>query len=152
MGEETGKEIIKDKEDDQSTPNVEGKEDVICSEVENAKKEITTKEDQIAEIHKKKEEIEKVGIEIIKDKEVDQSSPKIEEKEVDICSDVDNARDEITAKEDQIAEVHKKEKEIGKVEIENIKDKEDDQSSPKVEEKEDDNCSEVENAEDEITT
>merc|ERR1711973_609053 len=150
MGEETGKEIIKDKEDDQSTPNVEGKEDDICSEVENAKKEITTKEDQIAEIQKKKEEIEKVGIEIIKDKEVDQSSPKIEEKEDDICSDVDNARDEITAKEDQIAEVHKKEKEIEKVGIDIIKDKEDDQISPKVEEKEDDIC--AENAEDEITT
>merc|ERR1711973_413234 len=109
MGEETGKEIIKDKEDDQSTPKIEEKEDDICSEVENAKDEITTKEDQITEVHKKEKEIEEAGKEIIKDKEDDQSSPKVEEKEVDICSDVDNAREEITAKEDQIAEVHKKE-------------------------------------------
>merc|ERR1712200_202213 len=114
--------------------------------------EITTKEDQIAESHKKEKEIKKLEIESIKDKADDQSSLKVEEKEDDICSEVENAKDDITTKEDQIAEVHKKEKEIEKVEIESIKDKDDDQSSPKVEEKEVDICSEVENAEDEITT
>merc|ERR1711922_16049 len=72
--EKVGKEIIKDKE--------------------NAKDEITTKEDQIAEIEKKEKEIEKIEIESIKDTDDDQSSPKIEEQEVDICSEVENAKDE----------------------------------------------------------
>merc|ERR1711922_33741 len=127
-------ESIKDKEDDQSNLKVEEKEVDICSEVENAEDEITTKEDQIAEVHKKEKEVEETGKEIIKDKEDDQSSPKVEEKEDDICSEVENAKEEITTKEDQIAKVHKKEKEIKKLEIESLKDKEDDQSSPKVEE------------------
>merc|ERR1711973_590192 len=116
--EEAGKENIKDKEDDQSSPKVEEKEVDICSDVDNARDEITSKEDQIAEGHKKEKEIEKVEIENIKDKEDDQSSPKVEEKEDDNCSEVENAEDEITTKEDQIAEIHKKEKEIEKVEIE----------------------------------
>merc|ERR1712062_933095 len=101
--------------------SIKEKDDDICSEVENAKEEITTKEDQIAEIHKNEKDKEEVGIEIIKDKEDDQSSPKIEDKEDDICSEVENAKDEITTKEDQIAESHKKEKEIKKLEIESIK-------------------------------
>merc|ERR1712142_410642 len=108
MGEKVGIESIKDKEDDQSSSKVEEKDD-ICSEDDNDKEEITTKEDQIAEIHKKEMEIEKVGIEIVKDNEDDQSSPKVEEKEDAISSEVENDRDEITTKEDQIAEVHKKE-------------------------------------------
>merc|ERR1711922_38268 len=112
-------ESLKDKEDDQSSPNVED--------------EITTKEDQIAEVHKKEKEVEETGKEIIKDKEDDQSSPKVEEKEDDICSEVENAKEEITTKEDQIAEIQKKKKEIEKVGIEIIKGKEDDQSSPKIE-------------------
>merc|ERR1711973_145138 len=98
--------------------------------------EITTKEDQIAEVHKKEKETEETGIEIIKDKEDDQSSPKVEEKEDDICSKLENAKDEIITKEDQIAEVHKKEKGIEETGKEIIKNKEDDQSSPKIEEKE----------------
>merc|ERR1711922_40705 len=142
--EETGIEIIKDKEDDQSSLKVEEKEDDICSEVENAKDDITTKEDQIAEVHKKEKEIEKVEIESIKDKDDDQSSPKVEEKEVDICSEVENAEDEITTKEDQIAEFHKKKKEIEKVGIEIVKDRKEDQSSSKLEENKDDICSDVE--------
>merc|ERR1712200_339240 len=105
-------ESIKDREDDQSSPKVEEKDDDICSEVENAKEEITTKEDQMVECHKKEKEIEEVGIDIIKDKEDDQSSLKVEEKEDDICSEVENAKEEITSKEDQMAESHKKEKEI----------------------------------------
>merc|ERR1712200_354843 len=145
-------ESLKDKEDDQSSPKVEEKDDDICSEVENAEDEITTKEDQIAEVHKKEKEVEETGKEIIKDKEDDQSSPKVEEQEVDICSEDENAKDEITTKEDQIDEVHKKEKAIEEVGKEIIKHKKDDKSSPKVEEKEVDICSEVENAEDEITT
>merc|ERR1712200_6786 len=136
---------IKDKDDDQSSPKVEEQEVDICSEVENAKDEITTKEDQIAEVHKKEKEIEKVEKEIIKDKEDDRSSPKVEENKDDICSDVENVEDKSINEGYQIAEVNKKEKEIEKIEIESIKDKEDDQSSPKVEEKEDDICSEVEN-------
>merc|ERR1711973_224534 len=128
------------------------KQEDICSEIENAENEITTEEDQIDEVHTKEKQIEKVGIESIKDKEDDQSSPKVKEKEDDNCSEVKNAKDQITTEEDQIYEVHTKEKEIEMVGIDIIKDKEDDRSSPKVEEKEDDNCSEVENAENEITT
>merc|ERR1712200_314899 len=108
-------ESIKDKADDQSSLKVEEKEDDICSEVENTEDEITTKEDQIAEVHKKEKEIEKVGREIVKDRKDDQSSPKLEEKEDDIFSE--NAKDEITTQKDQIAEAHKKEKETEKVEI-----------------------------------
>merc|ERR1712200_380771 len=141
-------ESIKDKADDQSSLKVEEKEDDICSEVENAEDEITTKEDQIAEVHKKEKEIEKVGIEIVKDRKDDQSSSKLEEKENDIFSE--NAKDKITTQKDQIAETHKKEKETEKVEIDIVKDKEDDQSSPKVEENKDDICSDVENIEDKI--
>merc|ERR1712200_160102 len=85
---------------------------------------ITTKEDQIAEIDKKEKEIEKIEIESIKDREDDQSSPKVEEKDDDICSEVEMPKEEITTKEDQIAESHKKEKEIEKVGKEIIKDKE----------------------------
>merc|ERR1712200_220301 len=95
---------------------------------------------------------EKVEIEIIKDKEDDRSSPKVEEHKDYICSDVGNIEDKIINEGYQIAEVNKKEKEIEKIEIESIKDKEDDQSSPKVEEKDDDICSEVENPKEEITT
>merc|ERR1712200_194194 len=136
--EEAGKDIINDKKDDQSNSKVEEKEDNICSEVENAKDEITTKEDQIAEVHKKEKEIEEAGIDIIKDKKDDQSSPKVEEKEDYICSEnAENPENEITTEEDQIDEVHRKEKEIERVGKEIIKDKEDDQSSLKVEEKED---------------
>merc|ERR1712200_34205 len=145
-------ESLKDKEDDQSSPKLEEKDDDICSEVENAKEEITTKEDQMVECHKKEKEIEEAGKDIIKDKKDDQSNSKVEEKEDNICSEVENAKDEITTKDNQIAEVHKKEKEIEEVGIDIIKDKEDDQSSLKVEEKEDDICSEVENAKEEITS
>merc|ERR1711973_833055 len=140
----------------------EEKEDDNCSDVDNARDEITAKEDQIAEVHKKEKEIEKVGIDIIKDKEDDQISPKVEEKEDDICAE--NAEDEITTQEDQIAEIHKKEKETEKAGIEINKDKEDDQSSPKVKEKEDDQsspevkekeddiCANVENTDDKVMT
>merc|ERR1712200_382151 len=138
------------KEENSKVPkNFENCDD-ICSNVENTENKVITKGDQIAEDNKKEKEIEKVEIGSIEIKEYDQSSPKVEEKDDDICSEVENAKDEITTKEDQIAEVHKKEKELEKVEIESIKDKDDDQSSPKVEEKEDDICSE--NAENEITT
>merc|ERR1712168_1164019 len=122
---EIEKEEIGSIEDDQSSPIVEEKEDDICSEVENAENEITTEEDQIAEVQKK--EIEKVEIEIVKDKKDNQGSPKVEEKEDDFS---ENAEDEISTQEDQMAEVHKKEKEIEKAGIEVIKDKEDDQISP----------------------
>merc|ERR1711922_64137 len=104
------KEIEEAGKDDKSSPKVEEKEDDICSE--NAENEITTEKDQIDEVHTKQKEIEKVGIESIKDKEDDQSSPKVEEKEDDICSEVKNAKEEITTKEDEISEIHKKEKEI----------------------------------------
>merc|ERR1712200_38613 len=110
MGEKVGIESIKDKEVDQSSPKIEEKEDDICSQVENAKDEITTKEDQIAKFHKKEKEIEKLEIESLKDKEDDQSSPKLEEKDDDICSEVENLKEEITTKEDQMVEVHKREK------------------------------------------
>merc|ERR1712200_240798 len=118
-------ESIKDKEDDQSNLKVEEKEVDICSEVENAEDEITTKGDQIAEVHKKEKEIEKVGREIVKDRKDDQSSPKVEENKDDICSDVENVEDKIINEGYQIAEVNKKEKEIEKKEIGRIKEKED---------------------------
>merc|ERR1712200_36912 len=126
-------EIIKDKEDDRSSPKVEENKDDICSDVENIEDKIINEGYQIAEVNKKEKEIEKIEIESIKDKEDDQSSTKVEEKDDDICSEVENAKEEITTKEDQIAEIYKKEKELEKVEIESIKDKDDDQSSPKVE-------------------
>merc|ERR1711922_89839 len=155
MGEKKKEKIkidtVKDKEEDQSSLKIEEKDD-ICSEVETAKEEITTKEDQIEKIDKKEKEIEKIETESIKDREDDQSSPKVKEKDDDICSEVEMPKEKITTKEDQIAESHKKGKEIEKIEIESIKDKDDDQSSPKVEEQEVDICSEVENAKDEITT
>merc|ERR1712200_226940 len=101
-------ESLKDKEDDQSSPKLEEKDDDICSEVENAKEEITTKEDQMVECHKKEKETEEAGKDIIKDKKDDQSNSKVEEKEDNICSEVENAKEEITSKEDQMAESHKK--------------------------------------------
>merc|ERR1712200_323689 len=150
LGNEDKESLVKE-ENSKVPKNFENCDD-ICSDVENAKDEIPTKEDQIAEVQKKEKEIEKLEIESLKDKEDGQSSPKVEEKDDDICSEVGNAEDEITTKEDQIAEVHKKEKVVEETGKEIIKDKEDDQSSPKVEEKEDDICSEVENAKEEITT
>merc|ERR1711922_43273 len=98
--------------------SIKEKDDDICSEVENAKEEITTKEDQMAEIHKNEKDKEEVALDIIKDKEDDQSSLKMEEKEDNICSEVENTKEEITTKEDQIAEIDKEEKKKEKIKIE----------------------------------
>merc|ERR1712200_143444 len=143
LGNEDKESLVKE-ENSKVPKNFENCDD-ICSNVENTENKVITKGDQISEDNKKEKEIEKVEIGNIGIKEDDQGSPKIEDKEDDICSEVENAKDEITTKEDQIAEVHKKEKEIEEA-------GKDDKSSPKVEEKDDDICSEVENAEDEITT
>merc|ERR1712200_367912 len=145
LGNEDKESLVKE-ENSKVPKNFENCDD-ICSNVENTENKVITKGDQISEDNKKEKEIEKVEIGSLKDKEDDQSSPKVEEKDDDICSEVENAEDEITTKEDQIAEIHKKKKEIEKVGIEIIKDKEDDQSSPKIEDKEDDICSDVENIE-----
>merc|ERR1711922_59149 len=135
--EKVGIENVKDRKEDQSSPKVEENKDDICSDVENIEDKIMNEGYQIAEVNKKEKEIEKIEIESIKDKEDDQSSPKVEEKDDDICSEVENAKEEITTKEDQIAEIHKNEKEKEEVAIDIIKDKEDDQSRLKMEEKED---------------
>merc|ERR1712200_179804 len=117
-------EIIKDKEDDRSSPKVEENKDDICSDVENIEDKIINEGYQIAEIHKNEKEKEEVAIDIIKDKEDDQSSLKMEEKEDNICFEVENTKEEITTKEDQIAEIDKEEKKKEKIKIDTIKDKE----------------------------
>merc|ERR1712200_264377 len=119
--EKVGREIVKDRKDDQSSPKVEENKDDICSDVENVEDKIINEGYQIAEVNKKEKEKEEVAIDIIKDKENDQSSLKMEEKEDNICSEVENTKEKITTKEDQIAEIDKKEKEIEKIEIESIK-------------------------------
>merc|ERR1711922_86069 len=135
--EKVGIENVKDREDDQSSPKVEENKDDICSDVENIEDKIMNEGYQIAEVNKKEKEIEKIEIESIKDKEDDQSSPKVEEKDDNICFEVENTKEEITTKEDQIAEIDKEEKKKEEVAIDIIKDKEDDQSRLKMEEKED---------------
>merc|ERR1711922_112413 len=123
--EKVGIENVKDRKEDQSSSKVEENKDDICSDVENIEDKIMNEGYQIAEVNKKEKEIEKIEIESIKDKEDEQSSPKVEEKDDDICSKVENAKEEITTKEDQIAEIHKNEKEKEEVAIDIIKDKED---------------------------
>merc|ERR1712200_374454 len=142
--EKTGDNIILKEDQSAATEDIEQitKEDVASSnEEEKSKSPRIEQRKDVNEIvmttNEPTPEVELLGNEDKESlvKEENSKVPKNFENCDDICSNVENTENKVITKGDQIAEVQKKEKEIEKLEIESLKDKEDDQSSPKVEEK-----------------